>query len=244
MEAKIIRECDMFNRAITFWNANSGDLGPKGIGYYNGLINDRDQLVAAGATQKGAKVTAQNALVLALEATLHDIVRTANAIAQDVPGFNDRFALPQHYNPGEIVATANAYLALLTPAAGDDAATTAAKAARVTAFTDHGLLGTFVADLRAQVAGIGTAKDTHEGSREQGVASTAVIAQLVRDGRKQVNYLDVFANNLYKGNTEQLAKWATASHIERDPVHEKTPPPAPATTGTAAPATPATATAK
>jgi hypothetical protein len=236
----------MFGRVLIFWKTNSADLpaGSKGAGYVTNLGNISQQLVDAGATQKGGKVTAQNALFLTLETNLQNIARTASAIAQDVPGFDDLFAPPQHYNPGEVLATAQKYLAQLAPVAGDDAATAAAKAARVAQFTAHALPATFVTDLQAQVTAIGSAKDTHEAGREKGVASTMAIAQLVREGRKQVNYLDAIAQNLYKGNAEQLRAWASASHVERDPNHQGvTPTPAPTTTGTSA-TTPAAATTK
>src|ERR1035437_11137992 len=139
MEARIIRECDMFGRVITFWKTNSADIpaGSKGATYSANLGIDRQKLVDAGATQKGGKVTAQNALLLTLDTDLQAIARTAHAIAQDVPGFDDLFAPPEHYNPGEVLATANAYLAQLAVTPSDDVATKAAKAARVTQFTDH-----------------------------------------------------------------------------------------------------------
>jgi hypothetical protein len=232
MEARIIRDCDMFGRVITFWKTNSADIpaGSKGATYSANLGIDRQKLVDAGATQKGGKVTAQNALLLTLDTDLQAIARTAHAIAQDVPGFDDRFAPPEHYNPGEVLATASAYLAQLAVAPSDDVATQAAKAARVTQFTDHALSATFVADLQAAVAAIGSVKDTHEAGREKGVSSTTATAQLARDGKKQVNYLDAIAQNLYKGNAEQLRAWDSASHIERDPNHPgSTPVPAPAT---------------
>jgi hypothetical protein len=93
MEARIIRDCDMFGRVITFWKTNSADIpaGSKGATYSANLGIDRQKLVDAGATQKGGKVTAQNALLLTLDTDLQAIARTAHAIAQDVPGFDDLF---------------------------------------------------------------------------------------------------------------------------------------------------------
>ncbi len=49
----------------------------------------------------------------------------------------------------------------------------------------------------------------------------------------QMNYLDAIAQNLYKGNAEQLRAWTSASHVERDPSHAAVmPTPAPAGTAT------------
>ena len=134
-------------------------------------------------------------------------------------------------NPQEVLATANAFLAQLAPDAADDAVTQAAKAARVAQFINHALPPTFVADLQAQVAAIGTLKDEHEAGREKSVGATYAIQNLVCDGRKQVNHLDAVARNLYKNNPEQLRAWISASHIERDPVHaSSTPAPTPPAT--------------
>ena len=237
MESKIIRECDMFGRVLIFWTVNQADIpaGSKGATYYSNLASDNQKLLDAGATQKGSKVTAQNARIRALDLTLMNITRTAHAIAQDVPGFDDRFGRPDHLTPHEVVATAQVYLVQLAADPADTPETQAAKAARVAEFTGHGLPATFVADLQAQLDAIGTLKDTHEASREQGVGSTSVLAHLARDGRKQVKYLDAIAHNLYAQNPEKLSAWLSASHVERDPVHARVTP---------ASATPAAATAK
>ena len=66
MENKIIRECDMFSRSITFWNTNTADLATvlKGPGYLAKLVANTKKLVDYGATQKSTKVTAQNAKIM------------------------------------------------------------------------------------------------------------------------------------------------------------------------------------
>lgn len=235
MENRIARDCDMFGRVLIFWKTNSADIpaGSKGAGYVGALANISTQLVNAGATQKSAKVTAQTALVQALDLDLRNIAVTAAAIAQDAPGFDDLFAAPPHDNPGDVLRTANAYLAQLAVLPTDDAATQATKSARVAAFTAHNLPATFVADLQAQLDAIGTVKGTHEAGREKGVASTAATGLLARDGKKQVKYLNAIAQNIYKGNAEQLRAWTSASHVERDPDYAVVTPPAPAPVATA-----------
>jgi len=233
MNNKIIRHCDMFGRVIVFGTDNAGDFpaGSGGATHFANLGNISTQLVNAGATQKGGKVTAQNALFLGLDTDLQNIARTATAIAQDEPGFDDLFAPPDHYNPHEVLATAETYLVQLAPQPGDDATTTATKTARVAKFTAHDLPVTFVADLQSTVTAIGSAKSAHEAGRETGVASTNAVARLVRDGMKEVNYLDAIVRNKYKGNADKLRAWDSASRIERDPVRQgATPTPAPTPT--------------
>ncbi len=86
MEARIVRESDMFGRALVFWKGNPADIpaGSKGATYYANLGSISSQLVAAGATQKSGKVTAQTALVLALDADLKNIAHTASASARNL----------------------------------------------------------------------------------------------------------------------------------------------------------------
>ena len=236
MEQKIIRECDSFGRSLVFCKTNSNDIPAtsKGAAYVSNLTGINTQLVNAGATQKPVTVTAQNALILALDKNLDAMATIAIAYNADVPGFADAFPRPAHFNPGEVLRPANIYLAALVPTATDDAATVAAKAARVQVFVDHAQPATLVADLQAQLKAIGTVSGTHEQSREQGVLSTAQIAGLVRDGRKQRNYLDAIFRAVYANNPEKLAAWISASHVEHGPHHASTPAFAPPSTGTTA----------
>lgn len=233
MENKIIRECVSFDHSLIFCKTNSADIPAtsKGTVYVSNLTGIYNQLVNAGATQKPNTVTAQNALILALDKKLGAMATIASAYAADVPGFDDLFPRPAHLNPGEVLRTANAYLAALVPTPTDDAATVAAKAARVQVFVDHALPATLVADLQAQLQAIGTVSGTHEQSREAGVSSTEQIAVLVREGRKQRNYLDAIFGTVYANNPQKLAAWISASHVEHNPQHPA---------ATPAPATPAT----
>ena len=233
MESKTIRECVSFDHSLVFCKTNSTDIPAtsKGPGYVTNLSGIYTQLYNAGATQKPVTVTAQNALILALDQKLDNLATIATAYAADVPGFNDPFPRVAHFNPGEVVRTANAYLAAMVPTPTDDAATVAAKAARVQVFVDHAQPATLVADLQAQLTAIGTVSGTHEQSREQGVLSTAQIASLVQAGRKQLNYLDAIFRTVYASNPQKLAAWISASHVEHS-AHHAAATPTPATTAT------------
>ena len=234
MKNKIILECDSFNRSLVFAKANGADIPAtsKGPGYVTTLGNIYTQLVAAGATQKPITVSAQNALILALDQKLDIMAIIAKAYAATTPGFDDAFPRCAHLNPGEVLRTANAYLARLAPAQNDDAATTAAKAARVQVFVDHAMPATLVADLQGQLKQIGDVSGTHEQSREQGVLSTEEIAQLVSQGRVQRDLLGAIFRTVYASNPQKLAAWVSASHVEHSPHHAAAPTPAPATTQT------------
>jgi len=57
----------------------------------------------------------------------------------------------------------------------------------------------------------------------EGVESTATIGLLIRDGNKEVKYLNAIMHNKYSRNPEKLRAWKSASHIERAPQREKPP---------------------
>jgi hypothetical protein len=233
MENKIIRECVSFDHSLVFAKANSADIPAtsKGSQYVSKLDGIYAQLEKAGATQKPITVAAQNALISALDKKLDNLATIAQAVAADMPGFDDLFPRPAHFNPGEVLRTAKAYLAALVPTATDDAATVAAKAARVQVFVDHAQPATLVADLQAQVAEVAKVADAHEASREQGVLSTAQIASLVLEGKQQRNLLDAIFQTVYANIPEKLAAWNSASHVEHASHHAaaKPMPAAPAT---------------
>lgn len=233
MENKIIRECVSFDHSLVFAKANSADIPAtsKGAQYVSKLDGIYAQLEKAGATQKPITVAAQNALISALDKKLDNLATIAQAVAADMPGFDDLFPRPAHFNPGEVLRTANAYLAALAPTATDDAATVAAKAARVQVFVDHAQPATLVADLQAQVAEVAKVAGAHEASREQGVLSTAQIASLVLEGKQQRNLLDAIFQTVYANIPEKLAAWNSASHVEHASHHAaaKPTPAAPAT---------------
>ena len=207
MKTRLIRQCDSFDRSLVFWKTNSADIPPpSGAGYYAKLAGQH-RLVQHGATQKpdlsvGAKRADSGA---GPEAGQHG--HHAKAYAEDVPGFDDAFPRRTHFNPGEVLRTANAYLAKLAPRQTDDAATTAAKAARVQVFVDHAMPATLVADLQAQLQQIGTVSGTHEQSREEGVLSTEQINQPVNQGRTQRNLLGAIFLTVYASNPQKLAAW-------------------------------------
>jgi hypothetical protein len=229
MKTKIILECASFNRSLIFAKANSADIPAtsKGPGYVAALGGIYTQLVNAGATQKPISVSAQNALILALDQKLGNMATIAQAYAKIQPGFDDAFPRCAHLNPGEVLRTANAYLAKLVPAQNDDAATTAAKAARLQVFVDHALPATLVTDLQGQMKQIGDVSGTHEQSREDGVLSTEEINQLVSQGRVQRNLLDAIFQTVYAANPQKLAAWSSACHVQHSP-HQKTAAPMPA----------------
>lgn len=62
----------------------------------------------------------------------------------------------------------------------------------------------------------------------EGVASTAAVGRLIREGMAEVTQLDAIIRNKYARDTDKLRAWDSASHIARAPQREKKSVPAPA----------------
>jgi hypothetical protein len=73
-----------------------------------------------------------------------------------------------------------------------------------------------------------------EANREGGVLSTAQIASLVQEGRKQRNLLGAIFQTVYANIPEKLAAWNSASHVEHASHHAASTPTSTGTTATKA----------
>ena len=196
---------DVFGRVDTFGKTNATDIAPtseaaKRFTNIRRIIADLDK---EKANQKGGSATAKEVLLDALRLDLQNVARTARAIAQDEPGFSDKFRTPD--SPSQT--------ALLT--AADSVIVELKKAGVAAKFIAHELPADFVQHLTDDRAAIDAAEDTMEGDDQEGVASTAAVGRLIRDGMKEVNYLNAIMYNKYSRQPEKLRAWLSASHLER-----------------------------
>ncbi len=99
------------------------------------------------------------------------------------------------------------------------------KAGVAAKFIAHELPADFVQHLTDDRAAIDAAEDAKESGDQGGVASTAAVGRLIRDGMKEVTYLNAIIHNKYSRNAEKLRAWQSASHIERTAQREKKPAP-------------------
>ena len=231
MNDRETRRYDMFGRVKTFGQTNAADFAAgseatKRFGNVGKIIADLD---TAKASQQRDGTTSKSVLMDALRLDVQNVTRTARAMDQDEPGFAGKFPPPKSSSDADLVTTADNILGKLAAAPGDNAATQAAKAALVAKFVAHELPAAFVQNLKDDRAAIDSAQDSIESDDEEGVASTAAVGRLIKDGMKDVNYLDAIMHNKYARDPDKLRAWQSASHIERAPQREKkpTPPPTP-----------------
>ena len=211
------RRYQMFLRVQTFGQDNHADFtaGSKATTALTALGQVILDLDAAKANQQGGTATAREVLLDGLRLDLQNIARTARAIAQDEPGFADRFRPPEGSGQGEIITATDAFLQEL----GETGV--AAK------FIAHELPADFVQNLTADRQAIVVAQTAETIEDNEGVESTAAVGRLIRDGMKEVTVLDAVMHNKYARNPDKLRAWQSASHIARAPHREKNSEPAP-----------------
>jgi hypothetical protein len=81
----------------------------------------------------------------------------------------------------------------------------------------------FVADLADDIAAIRSADADMQSDDQTGVASTAAVGRLIREGMAEVMQLDAIMNNKYARNPDRMRAWDSASHIDRAPRRAKKP---------------------
>ncbi|MCM8610712.1 MAG: hypothetical protein NFW17_01290 [Candidatus Accumulibacter sp.] len=205
MNDREARRQDMFGRVQTFGNANAADFaaGSKAAGHFARLAQIVRDLDVEKARQDGGPATAKEVLFDSLRLDLQGIARTARAIDAGEPGFADRFRSPAGANQQALLTAADAFARELADPA---------VAAR---FLAYELPADFVADLADDIAAIRSADADMQSDDQTGVASTAAVGRLIREGMAEVMQLDAIMNNKYARNRDRMRAWDSASHIDR-----------------------------
>jgi hypothetical protein len=213
MNDREIRRHQMLTRVRNFGTTHSTDFPATNLGgqlftTIAGVVTELDnhataQTSASGAARQGtsSKATAR----AALRDRLEEINRTARALAMDTPGLDDQFRMPRGTNDQLLLNSARAF--------AQDAV------AHSTAFTEHELPATFIADLNAEIANLETAIDEQLSSKSERVAATAAIDNALEEGMKALRKLDVIVRNKFRNSPAVVAEWISASHTERAPRH-------------------------
>lgn len=147
-----------------------------------------------------------------LRADLEAIRRTARAMADDVPGIDDKFRIPRNNNDQQLLTAARAFLADATPLSAQ--------------FIAHELPADFLQDLQDDIAALEAAISGQASGVGDHVAAGAEINATIEAGDVAKRKLDAIVRNKYANNPGVLAEWTSASHTERAPKHKKETPPA------------------
>jgi len=203
----------MFGRVQTFGKVNAADFaaGSKAAGHFARLAQIVADLDVEKARQNGGSATAKEVLFDSLRLDLQSIARTARAIDAGEPSFADRFRNPASPTQQTLLTAADAFAREL------------ADPAIVAKFVAYELPADFVADLADDIAAIRSADADMQSDDQTGVASTAAVGRLIREGMAEVMQLDAIMNNKYARNPDRMRAWDSASHVDRAPRRAKKP---------------------
>ena len=229
MNDRELRRYDMFKRVLAFGQDHAADFPPgsQARRHWETLGVIVRELEQGRVTQRSPRDTAREVLFDALRIDLQNIARTARAIAQDEPGFADKYRLPDTPTQHGLLTAADAFLTeLVKPGVAEK-------------FIAHEAPPDLISQLQGDLAAIAQAKAQQASTSNTTVGATAAIDERIRTGIKTVTYLDAIVHNKYTRNADKLRAWKSASHTERAPQREKAPNPA-SSNGTAATGTTAT----
>jgi hypothetical protein len=211
------RRREMFIRAHGFGVSRAADFPSGTLGAQlsldlAGVIAELNQHAATqvsgfGGAQQGTSTRA--AARQALRDRLRAINRTAEAIAQDIPGFDDPFRMPPFGNDQNLLHAARAMAANALPVSAQ--------------FISHELPADFLADLNSTITNFETTIAEQANSVGAHVSASAAIDEAIAEGLKIVKKLDAIVRNKYADDPAALAAWTSASHTERSPKKAKSP---------------------
>ena len=144
------------------------------------------------------------ALIDEVREDLVAIADTAETIARKEPGFDASFQLGTNTQRNTL-ADAKTFLKNLE----DNAV--------VAKFIAYAMASNFVQDLIDDLAAIDGKKDEQLEDKQDSSGETARTRALILEGRGLIKSLHTSVTNHFRRDPEILAKWQTASHIERSP---------------------------
>jgi hypothetical protein len=156
------------------------------------------QYSGRGSAREGtvSKAVAREALRDELDA----IIRTARALALDMPGIDDKFRPPRGSGDQTVLHAARAF--------ARDAAPLAAE------FIKHDMPDDFLANLQSDIDDFEEAIRDHEAGKDTHVAARAGIDAAIDDGLAAVQRLDAIVPNRLRNDEARLALWERARRVE------------------------------
>jgi hypothetical protein len=216
MKRKQQLEAQSFVRARAWAQGRSADFThnpPQAVdSKFNGALSKLGGVISSlGGTAAiqaggdfGEETGAQAVLRSEVLEALRNVNRTMSAVAEDqeIPEIMDRFRMPHGDNDSALPSKLRAFATAIDELSmGDE------------------LAGHANAESAASLRAMATAFEGSEGEQGGALAdragATAQIPVHLRSGKAAVKTLNAIFSNKYKGNTELLTAWKTASHVQK-----------------------------
>ena len=215
MNDRETRKFQMFLRVQDFGDAHASDFAAASLGKQ--LFTKLSDIIAeieghsasevsgVGVARQGT--TTRGQAIDAVREDLEAISRTAAAMADEVPGIEDKFRLPRNNGVQHLLSAARAFFVDATPLKAQ--------------FIARELPADFLEDLQADIDALEAAISKQGSGVGSHVAAGAAIDDAIGRGTETVRKLDAIVRNKYANNPPVLAEWSSASHTERNPRHKK-----------------------
>src|SRR5215510_11368725 len=228
MNDKTNRIQQTFIRMRDFGRDHANEFSANGLGKQtftelDGIITEIEGHTAAQASGFGRK---RHGSITRAEARedLRQLVAAVSRTAEvldNVPGVSGNFDLPSPGSDQALLTCARAFAANLAPFA--------------TQFEAQELPA-LIANLNGKIDALEAAIDQQASGTSDHVESSAAVEDAIERGLNVRRTLDVVVRNKYEDNPAMMAKWASASHIERAAAKQpEQPTPGPTVTPTPAP---------
>lgn len=139
----------------------------------------------------------------ALREWMSQLAKTARGMVYAFPGIDDIFRMPRNRNDTDLLTGARAMI---------DAGSTWEDQMK-----DYGMPNTWIADGTALANAFEDAMEEAAVAKAEKVGKGALVEDWVTQGSRARRTLLAVAGNVYEGNAEKEAAWATASHLKKGP---------------------------
>ncbi|MBV8859936.1 MAG: hypothetical protein JOZ02_23600 [Acidobacteria bacterium] len=216
MSAKLRRHSERGVRVDLFMTANAEDFpeGSKAATAHTRLKEELaglDTLKEARATGVGKRqegTAGRRETRKRLRELVNAVSNTAQTIALDRQDFKGMFSLKELDDSDDtLIATARAFAERA--------------AAFVGLFVEYNLKQTLVTDLRSDADSLASFKVLQEEGIGEHSGSNTSADEAVRRLTEQVERLDTFVRNKYRGDPARIAAWERARRLEKAPQHPK-----------------------
>lgn len=206
MRTDELRRYEMLQRVRAFGAAHS-HLFPAGSGGAEALtivsetvtrLSDHAAAKLMAATQGRPRKTLARE---ALETQVRTIARTARVLAEETPGFDSPFTIPQTLNDQRLVTLAGVFRTQAEPVRDR--------------FVSLGLPATFVADLDAAIAEFVAAIGDRNAGRDVRMASGEAIRSELRAGSAAVRRMHAVVMNQAAGDPAVVAVWSRDRRVQQ-----------------------------
>lgn len=137
----------------------------------------------------------------ALREDMEAMTRTARAMAITMPGLDDKFRLPRNSGDQAWLAAARSFAHDAEPLKAE--------------FIKRGMPEDFLEELNAKIEEFEACINRKARKTGARVAATAAINNGVERGTRAVRELDAIMRNTFRNDPTTLARWLSASHVER-----------------------------